>query len=277
MSKGVLLFAFNNESINYIKQAVFCANRIKEYLNLPVSLVTDIDRCDCFGKYFDKIVKLDPETYISNKKTYRDGSLGKRVLSFKNSGRELSYDLTPYDETIVMDTDYIIANDKLINCFNHQKDLLLYNDATHLGIHNNTFEFKRISDTSIPFYWATVIYFKKNDINKIFFDLVKHIKENYMHYRGVYQFKNTVYRNDFAFSIAVHILSGYIEDSFIGTLPGKKYYSIDKDILVSIKGDEFKLLLEKADRLGEYTLTKFKGSNLHIMNKFSLERVINEK
>ena len=98
-----------------------------------------------------------------------------------------------------------------------------------------------------------------------------------MHYRGVYQFKNTVYRNDFAFSIAVHILSGYVEDSFIGTLPGKKYYSIDKDILLSIKGDEFKLLLEKADRLGEYTLTKFKGSNLHIMNKFSLERVINEK
>jgi len=275
MSKGVLLFAFNNESINYIKQAIFCANRIKKYLDLPVSLVTDVDTSE-LKEHFDTVINLNQKTF-KNTKTYRDGSLGKRVLSFKNSGRELSYDLTPYEQTIVMDTDYIIANDKLLNCFDHQKDLLLYNDATHLGIHDNTSEFKRISDTSIPFYWATVIYFKKNEINEIFFNLIKHIKDNYMHYRGVYQFKNTVYRNDFSFSIAVHILSGYIEGGFVGTMPGKKFYSIDKDILLNIVDDEFTVLLEKADRLGEYTLTKFKGSNLHVMNKFSLERVINEQ
>ena len=89
------------------------------------------------------------------------------------------------------------------------------------------------------------------------------------------QFKNTVYRNDFAFSIAVHMLSGYVENNFIGKIPGKKYYSIDRDILIDLNNDEFKLLVEKQDRLGEYTLVKLKGSNLHIMNKFSLERIIN--
>ena len=60
-------------------------------------------------------------------------------------------------------------------------------------------------------------------------------------------------------------------------MPGKKYYAIDRDILLSIEDDEFKLLVEKTDRLGEYTAVKFKGSNLHVMNKFSLERVINEQ
>ena len=41
MSKGVLLFAQNNEQIDYIKQAVYLAKRIKRFLDLPVSLVTD--------------------------------------------------------------------------------------------------------------------------------------------------------------------------------------------------------------------------------------------
>lgn len=275
MSKGVLLFAFNNESINYIKQAIFCAERVKKYLDLPVSVVTDYKLSDSETKHFDKIISLDSNT--NNKKAYRDGSLSKRVLSFNNFGRESSYDLSPYDETIVMDTDYIVANDKLLNCFIQQKDLLLYKDATHLGIHNGTPEFKSISDGGVDFYWATVIYFRKNTLTETFFNLVKHIKNNYMHYRGVYQFKNTVYRNDFAFSIAVHILSGYSKNNFVGVIPGKKFYIIDRDILFSIKDDEFKILVEKQDRLGEYTLVNFKGSNLHVMNKFSLERIINEQ
>lgn len=271
MSQGVLLFAFNNESINYVNQAIFCAKRIQKYLQLPVSLVTNVA---VDNKCFDQIIKV--EDGLPNRKAYRDGSLNKRVLNFNNYGRENSFDLSPYEETIVMDTDYIIANDKLLNCFTQQKDLLLYKDATHLGIHNGTPEFKSISDGGIDFYWATVIYFRKNNISEVFFNLVKHIKENYIHYRGVYQFKNTVYRNDFAFSIAVHILSGYTENNFVGTIPGKKFYVIDRDILLSIKDDAFDLLVEKRDRLGEYTFVKFKGSNLHIMNKFSLERVINE-
>lgn len=275
MSKGVLLFAFNNESINYIKQAIFCAKRVTKYLGLPVSLVTDAELSDSQSKQFDNIIKI--KNSFSNKKAYRDGSLSKRVLSFNNYGRECSYELSPYNETIVMDTDYIVANDKLLNCFAQQKDLLLFKDATHLGIYNGTQEFKSISDGGVDFYWATVIYFKKNNITEAYFNLVKHIKENYMHYRGVYQFKNTVYRNDFAFSIAVHILSGYTKNNFVGVIPGKKFYTIDRDILLSINDDEFKILVEKQDRLGEYTPVKFKGSNLHVMNKFSLERVIDEQ
>ena len=31
-TKGVLLFAFNNAEIDYIKQAIFCAKKIKEHL-----------------------------------------------------------------------------------------------------------------------------------------------------------------------------------------------------------------------------------------------------
>lgn len=279
MSRGVLLFASNNGMIDYVKQANFLAKRIRKYLNLPTTLVTDVDVKTKFPEYvdtFDNIILTPLVDKLSNKRYY-DGTLSNRVLPFQNANRADAYELTPYDETLVMDTDYIIANDNLNSVFVQNKDFLIYKDAVHVGKIEFAPEFNFISDTSVEFYWATVFFFRKTPINKIFFDLIKHIKENYWHYRNIYQFKTPVYRNDFAFSIAIHIMNGYQTGNFAGLLPGKKFYSIDKDILHSINDDEFTLLVEKPNRLGEYLGVKIKGTSLHIMNKFSLERVINDQ
>ena len=45
---------------------------------------------------------------------------------------------------------------------------------------------------------------------------------------------------------------------------------------IDIKDDEIKILVQKNKRLGEYTGVNLKGSNCHIMNKFSLERIIDQ-
>ena len=86
MTSGVLLFAYNNEQIDYVAQACFLANRIKQYMNLPTTLVTDDkERVVKFYKgneVFDKIISSD--ILRKNKKTYHDGSLSKKVLDFKN-------------------------------------------------------------------------------------------------------------------------------------------------------------------------------------------------
>lgn len=276
MSQGVLLFASNNGKIDYVKQAYFLAKRISKYMNLPTSLVCNHDISKKHAKAFDKIITVDSVDSYRNKK-YNDGTLWGVSLPFYNMSRADAYELTPYDETLVLDTDYIISNDILNNCFCAANDLLLYKDSVHLGEFDNTEEFKRISDTSIDFYWATVVFFRKTETNKIFFDLIKHIKENYLHYRNVYQFKNTVYRNDFAFSIAAHIMNGYTSGDFVGEMPGKKFYTIDRDILLEIKDDEFLCLVENTRLLGEYYSVKLKGENLHVMNKFSLERAIDNQ
>ena len=233
MSKGVVLFASNNHKINYVKQATFLAKRISKYMDLPTSIVTDVDIND---KYPDSVDAFDEIILVNNlkhnyaSKRYNDGSLSNRVLNFNNGNRADAYFLSPYDETLVMDTDYVVCNSILNNCFEQQKDLLLYKNAVHLGIHNGTPEFDRISDTSVDFYWATVVFFRKTKLNEIYFNLIKHIQENYMHYRSVYQFKSNVYRNDFAFSIAAHIMNGYQKGNFIANLPGKHFYTIDKDV-----------------------------------------------
>lgn len=277
MTKGVLLFANNNGTLDYIKQAVFLAKRIEKFLQLPVSLVTNNKIKQEQAKVFDQIIPTTLSVKSSTNKRHHDGDLYNKITKFYNNDRAYAYELSPYDQTIVMDTDFIISNNLLNNCFIQQKDLLLYKDATHVGIHDGTAEFKRISDTSVDFYWATVFFFRKNEQTKIFFDLIKHIHENYLHYRSMYQFRTTVYRNDFAFSIAIHILNGYKMGNFAGKLPGKKFYAIDKDVLVDIVDDEIKLLVQKTHRLGEYTAVNLKGSNCHIMNKFSLERIIDNK
>ena len=41
MSKGAFLIARNNGHIDYVKQAVFLAKRIKKHLGIPVSIATD--------------------------------------------------------------------------------------------------------------------------------------------------------------------------------------------------------------------------------------------
>ena len=279
MTKGVLLFANNNGSLNYVKQANYLAKRIRKYMDLPTSVVTNVDINSKYPEYienFDYIIHSDSSFVEATNKRYRDGDMYDVFGKFYNKKRANAYDLTPYDETIVMDTDFIISNDNLNNCFIQQKDLLLYKDSIHLGTFTGTSEFQRVSDTSIEFYWATVFFFRKTEETKVFFNLVSHIEENYMHYRNMYQFNTTTFRNDFAFSIAVHIMNGYQKGNFAGNLPGKKFYAIDKDVAIDIVDDEIKVLVQKTNRFGEYTVVNLKGSNVHIMNKFSLERIIDK-
>lgn len=273
MSKGVLLFAKNNNTLDYLSQASFCATRVKKYLNVPVAVATDYTDGDFSA--FDHVIQLDKNN-IENRRRFYDGTLFNKTANFDNLDRANSYDITPFDETIVMDTDYILANDKFKNCFNSNQDLMMYDNAIDLCHWRNLTEFNYISETSIKFYWATCIYFKKTKVNKIFFNLVKHVKENYTHYRSLYQIINPLYRNDFAFSIAIHILNGYNKNNIVSKLPGTMYFVTDRDILQSINDNKFVFMLEKQSHSGEYTLNKTENQNVHIMNKFSLERVINE-
>ena len=122
MTKGVLLFASNNKSIDYVKQAIFLAKRISKYMDLPTSIVTDTDT-DIRSMYpndvdvFDYVIHSNDMNRNSTNKRYADGDFSDKTLKFNNKNRASAYDLTPYDSTIVMDTDYIISNDLLNNCF----------------------------------------------------------------------------------------------------------------------------------------------------------------
>ena len=113
MNKGAFVIARNNGHIDYVKQAVFLAKRIKKYLDIPVTIATD--SADYLKNtfdvnIFDNVIEL-PYTDEKNLRYFFDGTLSKKTASFKNANRANVYNLTPYDETLLMDTDYIISND----------------------------------------------------------------------------------------------------------------------------------------------------------------------
>jgi len=281
MTKGVLVFARNNSQIDYVKQAYYMATRVQKFLNIPVSIVTD--NSDYLKKtfsdhesVFDKIIDTGfTDTYTL--KRYNDGTLAGRQLEFKNDTRTLAYNLTPYDETLLLDSDFLVNNDVLNNCFSSNKDFLIYKDAYDLANFRDYSEFDYVSDTSVPFYWATCVFFRKTVSNKIFFDLLQHIQQNWFHYNSIFQINSSVYRNDHAFSIAIHIMNGYQQGTFAGKMPGKLFYTTDKDILHEINDRTFLFLIEKENYLGEYTPIRFKNHNIHVMNKFSLGRIIDKE
>lgn len=280
MTKGAFLIARNNSYIDYVKQAVFLAKQIKKHLGIPVTIATDsVNYLESkFGvDDFDNVIKLKYVDEI-NLRYFFDGTLSKKTASFKNNNRASVYDLTPYDETLLLDTDYVIANDLLKSCFDSKHDLMLYKKSSDLAQVRDEREFDKISDTGVDFYWATVVFFRKTETNKIFFDLIKHIEEEWHHYKRVYQINSSLFRNDFAFSIAVHIMNGFQHGQFVQELPGKMFYTTDKDVLCHFKdNEEMMFLVEKKDNLGDYSLLKTQGQTVHVMNKFSLNRIIDQE
>jgi len=293
-TKGVLVFARNNSQIDYIKQAYFLAQRVKKYLDLPTSIVTDSidylkyaypDYEDIFDQVISVVWKeqdLAQNTVLSRGEKHQlrvfyDGSLISKKLDWKNELRTAAFDVSPYEETLLLDTDVVICNDIFLKCFDQTHDFLIYKESYDLVDIDRGDDFTKVSDTSVDFYWATVIFFRKTEKNQIFFDLVKHIQENWNHYCSIFQTNTPYYRNDYAFSIAIHIMNGYQTGDFAHPLPGHLYFITDKSILWKITDDQAFLLLEKPKYAGEYTPLTITGSNIHVMNKFSLNRCIDEQ
>jgi len=277
MSKGYLLIAQNNGANDYVKQAVFCAKRIKKFCNnASVSIITNSIgylQENFNGTIFDHIIDGNSLPSTENYRLLFDGALSSKTVKWKNVGRDMLYDLTPYEETIVLDTDYIISNDNLDKCFGSVNDIMMYKDSEYLG-NNSSKELTRCADQCIDFYWATIIYFKKTPEVKLFFDLVSHIRENWMYYNYLYQINSNNFRNDFAFSIAIHTINNMSNNKFVTELPGKMYYTKDQDFLEKIQDEKMIFLVGKDNHLGEYTLLSTQGLNVHILNKSSLERQI---
>ena len=68
---------------------------------------------------------------------------------------------------------------------------------------------KRVDDIGITMYWATVCYFQKTAYTQSFFDIVKHVKENWPFYKDLYNLPGSIYRNDYSFSVAAHVMNGF--------------------------------------------------------------------
>jgi len=197
MKRGAILFAFNSPRYNYYDMAVYAARRIEHFLNLPVTLVTDESSVpEISGYNFDQVIKVVPD-----KNNIRDYSV------WINKGRYQAFDLSPYDETVLLDVDYIVNSDKVLKTFEIMDDFCCH-DNTEFFMHPNAPQ-EILSAYSYKTLWATVVAFKKSKRAEQIFKSLKMIQENYEHYADIHSFVAGVYRNDYALTLALRIANGH--------------------------------------------------------------------
>lgn len=268
MSRGVLIFAFNNSKYNYFKQANWVADRVEKFLGLPTTIVTDENSIS--ETKHDTIIK---EAIIGDKRNFdiRDEN---GTDYWYNLNRFQAYNLSSYDETIVIDSDYIVNSDQLNMLFDSPHDFLCHRHVYDVANKDSLKPYRTFGSTNFPHYWATVLFFRKCDIAKCIFDLITMIKENYSFYSKLYKFSSAPFRNDFAVSIALSIAYGHRLQS-IPTIPWSLPTAVTDIDATQIDYDEFELTYEKWYRNKKRPMrVKVKGHDFHCLNKKAIEALI---
>ena len=282
--RGYLLHAFGHKDLDYGKLAVCCALSIKTHLKENHTTVvmdegtkkwiySTIDN-DIIKKSFDNII-IANERFRSGKRRHSDSPWVHFKSEFNNQNRVLSYQYSPYEETILIDVDFIVMNNSFDEVWGTNEDILMNHKA--IDFHGKTFgsiDEQRLSQYGISMYWATVVYFKKTQFTKSFFDLVEYIRDEYNFFQFLYSFKKSFYRNDFSYSIAAHIMSGY-KNNGIKSLPEDTLLSsYQQDAIVDvIKSNQIIFMANDIKQPWRDTLINIKEMNVHIMNKKELLRV----
>ena len=281
MSKGIIIFAQNNEYINYAEQACACAGYARKNLSLfdEICLITNTETLKpnkkLINKYFDNVIVSD-SFQPDNVRLFKDTTHVTEYAPFKNMGRSEVYNLSPYDETLVIDADYFIMNNVLDQVWDSENDVMInckYRDVSER--HKENIEY--LDNFSIPMYWATVFYFKKSDFAENLFTLISHIKHNYKYYYYLYNCSGNLFRNDFAFSMALHILNGSVAFD-VPSLPFNYLNnSFDLDDIYRVNShNDIIMYCADAERITNHLLSRFKNMDIHIMNKKAIERFIDD-
>ena len=281
MSRGIIIFAQNNEYVNYAEIACASAGYARKNLSLfdEICLITNTETLESnetlINEYFDRVI-ISSIFQPENIRLFKDTTDKLEYAPFKNMGRSEVYELSPYDETLLIDGDYFIMNDVLDQVWDSVNEVMInckYRDVSER--HKENIEY--IDNFSIPMYWATVVYFRKSNFAENLFTLVSHIKYNYKYYYYLYNCSGNLFRNDFAFSMALHILNGSVAFD-VPSLPiDYLNNSFDLDDIFRVNShNDIIMYCADAERITNHLLSRFTNTDLHIMNKKAIGRFIDD-
>lgn len=183
-SRGAVIFANNTDTVDYVSIAQVNARLIEKHLSIPTTIITT------------------ESTGINQRFDVTD----QRFVDWKNFGRSNAMAMSPYDETLLIDADYLILDDSLLKAFDTLGDYLLVDKnryVTDLDLQET------MGIYSLPLVWATAILFRKTFRSQQLFELTTMVEQNYGYYRALYNIESQNFRNDCAFAIAHYVLNGY--------------------------------------------------------------------
>jgi hypothetical protein len=200
MKRGVVMFAYNSGEIDYQTMAAWSARRIQRHLSLPTTLITDTEPHDLSA--FESVIITTPE--VGGTRHFSD--IGHNVTWY-NGNRMDVYKLSPYDETILLDTDYMVNSTKILDIFNYYDDFCCHDTTSFLMQPGAAQEV--LSVYSYKTLWATVVAFKKTNRAKQIFECLEMVQKNFDHYSNLHGFVAGTYRNDYALTLALNIVNGH--------------------------------------------------------------------
>lgn len=170
MSKGVLVFAQNNKSDDYVAQACLLALSIKVIdPETNISIVTNDSVPDEYVPLFDKIIEIPWDDNAKH-------------TEWKVNNRWKLYHITPYDETIVLDSD-IIAFDKISTYWEFLDNYELF-FVTQVKTYRNEIVVdnhyrKAFVENNLPNLYSGFHYFKKSDFSHVFYTWLEIVMKNW--------------------------------------------------------------------------------------------------
>ena len=263
MTQGIVIFAYNNELIDYVAMAAWSAGNIHRHLGLPVCVVTDVT--DLPAHYeFDQVVSTSKESEYSRHFADLNDS-----VTWYNKNRMDAYRLSPWDQTLVLDADYVVAGNQLAVLFDSGQDFLAHERAYDVtGCEsfdsNNTF-----GQYHVPMNWATVMYFDRNQHAELIFDTMHMIRDNWPHYRDLYGIASATYRNDYALTIAQLVTNGHV----LGwpTIPWPLASVTPSPRVSQLAQDQYRVDYQNSQGLARWITV---GQDLHVMGKSHLGAIV---
>jgi len=178
MTKGIVLIAQNSE-YNYVEQACALAMSIRATNDTKVCLLTNDTVPSRYVDVFDVIKEIPWEDDSAN-------------MEWKVANRWKLYHASPYDETIVMDTDMLVLQnlDSWWKFLSNYEVFYTSKVYTYRGDEvNDTYYRKTYIANNLPNVYAGFHYFKKCDFAKEFYTMLELVMNNWQLFYGKYASK----------------------------------------------------------------------------------------
>jgi hypothetical protein len=170
VSKGYIVLAQNTADVDYVKQAYVLALSIHATQSeTAISIVTNDNVPEEYQDVFDQIIPIP----------WIDSTPESRYVA---EHRWKIYHVTPYDETIVLDTDMLMLediNDWWWYCQDH--DLLFCSQVLDYkgDIINNSVYRKTFVANKLPSPYFALHYFKKSEQAEYFYKVLEFVVNNW--------------------------------------------------------------------------------------------------
>ena len=204
MTRGYIVIAQNNDTVDYLQQAYALA------LNLKLTQTTVSNLAVCVDNNTKKLIKAKHKK-VFDKIVDIPWQDDAKEEQWKINNKWKYYYMTPYDETVILDTDMIFPTD-----VSYWWNIMAQRDVwattkvrTYRGeVANSDFYRKWFTANNLPNVYTAFFYFKKSELASDLFAMIEIIFQNWqrMFFKYMPEGKPDWLSGDVAYALAMQIL-----------------------------------------------------------------------